>query len=214
MLRYAGVTERVVEVPWMLAHVGEARHVLDVGSADATYLSELATRAKATLTAIDTRHFNPNDSRVTTLVCNVAVMPFEWSSRFDLVTCVSVLDHVGLSAYGMREQIGLLGRAVAEMARVLVIGGRLLVTVPFGKNYTTDHPGGAQRIFDYESLAELFAGQFRIDSEAYWRLTIGDVDKYERAEDYVHCTREEAADAEYQTYRAGAVVGLELTRTV
>lgn len=209
----AGKTERVVEVPWLISHIGEPRNVLDVGGVDSSYIRELISRASGKVTAIDTRHPDGiSGLAIDFKICNAANMPHAWEQNFDLVTCVSVLDHIGLDAYGNRSEIGLLERAVSEIARVTTIGGRLLMTVPFGRDCTTDHPGGGQRVFDRESLRELFAGQWEVISESYWRMIIGDIDRYELPDDYLSCTLQEAIGAEYQTYRAGAVVAMELKR--
>lgn len=62
-------------------------------------------------------------------------MPFE-DDYFDTVTCVSTIEHVGHdnSRYGSdrtdagQEDVV----ALAEVARVVRPGGRVLITVPFG----------------------------------------------------------------------------------
>jgi SAM-dependent methyltransferase len=58
--------------------------------------------------------------------------------HFDVILCVSTLEHIGMdnSEYGWRSRPG--DRqdiaALVEMARVLAVDGRLLVTVPLGES--------------------------------------------------------------------------------
>lgn len=57
---------------------------------------------------------------------------------FDLVMCVSVLEHAGLTAYGQYADQPADLCLFSEMLRVLREGGRLLLTVPFGADYIHD----------------------------------------------------------------------------
>lgn len=70
---------------------------------------------------------------------------------FDAVTCVSVLEHVGLGWYGdPAGDEGKAGRVVAEMARVLAPGGWLFLTVPIGLMMTKDGKPFAREIDTYD----------------------------------------------------------------
>lgn len=195
-------TERSVEIPWLVANLGKPKRILDVGSRDATYVKDLvATGAEVTL--CDTQPF-PAINSVWQWIGSAAEMPAEWTGRFDLVTCVSVLDHVGLEAYGNAADDTLLERTVAELARVTAPGGRLLLTVPFGRDQVTTHPGGGQRIFGLEELNELL-------SESLW--DVGDVSCWRlQNERYEPVAVESATDAEYDTWRAQACIAVELVR--
>jgi SAM-dependent methyltransferase len=73
---------------------------------------------------------------------------------FDLVWCISSLEHIGMdnSAYGeSRSDDATAERALAEIVRLTRPGGSILVTVPYGK--LENH--GWFRNFDQDSLQEL-----------------------------------------------------------
>lgn len=200
------VTERSVEIPWLVANLGKPKEILDVGSADATYIRELIATG-AEITCVDTRDFTAPPSNMGHLwkwIGSAAELPAEWTGRFDLVTCVSVLDHIGLDAYGNAADDTLLARTVAELARVTAPGGRLLLTVPFGRDHVTTHPGGGQRVFNMPALFDLFGVQlWSFGAVEYWRFD-GNV--------YVPTSLRDVIDAEYGGWRANAVVALELVR--
>jgi hypothetical protein len=48
-------------------------------------------------------------------------LPDAWTAHFDLVTCISVLDHVGLDAYGNATDSNLIDDVMTEIERVLAI---------------------------------------------------------------------------------------------
>ena len=73
---------------------------------------------------------------------------------FDLVWCISSLEHIGMdnSTYGESRSDGATAEgALAEMLRVTRAGGMILVTVPYGKS--ENH--GWFRNFDQESWQDL-----------------------------------------------------------
>ncbi len=93
--------------------IGEPRTVLDVGSADGPSVSWLREHGRRTALDLDPRGLSPGD------VCGSAMaLPFREGS-FDVVSAFDVVEHC--------EPEGL---ALAELARVLAPGGRLLMSVP------------------------------------------------------------------------------------
>lgn len=197
-----GQTERIVEIPWLLGKIGHPESILDIGSADAKYLNDLQGNG-ARVTSIDTRQYSV-PAGVNIIVGDAAELPNGLADSFDLITCVSVLDHVGLEAYGNHADPLQMDKVISEMHRVLKAGGRLLLTVPFGRDHVTTHPRGGQRVFDANSLLKLFdAKRWKWLGVDYWKL---EGDEYNEAE------WTEVKDAEYAITRAGAVVGLELAK--
>ena len=73
------------------------------------------------------------------------------ADTFDLIWCISALEHFGMDNSSYTDQFLLSEdmdvQAVKEMVRILARGGRLLITVPYGKyenhtwlrNYDADH---------------------------------------------------------------------------
>jgi SAM-dependent methyltransferase len=81
-------------------------------------------------------------------------LPFAENSISSL-SCLHVLEHIGLGRYG--DQIDAEGdRAAArELARVLSPTGKLLIVVPVGRPRVNFN---AHRVYAYEEVHELFAG--------------------------------------------------------
>jgi len=196
------IDERSVEIPWLVTSLGKPAHVLDVGAAHARYL-EAMLKAGAEIIALDTHPFTTSpDVRV--CLGDAADLPDEWLNRFDLVTCISALDHIGLEAYGNPADPGALEKSAREMWRVLQPGGRLLLTVPFGRDQVTSHPGGGQRVFGMPALQALFpVDQWHWRGTWFWKLT---------GDEYVLADEQACAACEYDGIRAQSVVAMELEK--
>ncbi len=156
-----GANERVVEIPWVLGR-RPTGCVLDAGSSlnHLQYLDRLVP-------LIDELH-------IATLVFEGAAYPERGISYvygdlrelpyrdgyFDTVISISTLEHVGMdnTAYGgsvprADDPAHESERAVAELARVLREGGRLLLSVPYGAR--EDH--GSFRQLDRADVEQLAA---------------------------------------------------------
>ncbi len=154
--------ERVVEFPWLLARA-EGDRVLDAGSVlnhahvlDA-FLPRIGTLTIATLITEDVTF---EDRGVRYVSADLRTLPFD-DDAFDLVVCGSTLEHVGMdnAIYGATEPRAAdpaaeQRRALDELLRVAAPGGRVLLTVPYGR--AEDH--GWLRQFDAAGLAELLDG--------------------------------------------------------
>jgi SAM-dependent methyltransferase len=134
--------ERVVEVPWVLSRYGGEHTVLDIGTANAlgVYVDGLLQLRVPELIGLDLS--NDGDGRVDIVTGDVRRIPFE-DERFDLVICVSTLEHVGANnrRYGWSDSAAKEGdrdQALAEIRRVLRPGGRMLLTMPFGRHEEQD----------------------------------------------------------------------------
>lgn len=146
--------ERVVEVPWVLARL-RGRRALEVGYAFAEppYLAALLSAGFDELTGVDLAAADVPG--MTTVQADVRDLPFE-DRTFDLVLCVSTLEHVGAdnTGYGLEAEIDAESRltALRELRRVLATDGRLLITVPCGEPgdygwFQQDDVAGWTRLF-------------------------------------------------------------------
>jgi O-antigen chain-terminating methyltransferase len=132
----AATEERFVEIPWVLARYDGEQRVLDVGYAFAepAYLAGLVALGASGLTGVDLAEADVPGLR--SVAGDVRQLPFEDGS-FDLVLCVSTLEHVGRdnTVYGLAREADDEGldTALRELRRVLARRGRLLVTVPCGE---------------------------------------------------------------------------------
>lgn len=162
--------ERVVEIPWVLARLGAGR-ALEVGYAFAEppYLAALLGAGFDELTGVDLAELDVPG--MVTVRADVRDLPFDESS-FDLVLCVSTLEHVGAdnTGYGLPAEADARSRSTAlrELRRVLTSRGRLLVTVPCGE------PGdyGWFRQDDVRGWTQLFArAGFFVEEQEVYELT-------------------------------------------
>jgi SAM-dependent methyltransferase len=163
----AGTDERVIEIPWVLSRLSGAR-ALEVGYAFAEppYLAALLGVGFEELVGVDLAAAEVPG--LTGIQADVRELPFADAS-FDVVLCVSTLEHVGAdnTAYGLDSEADGASRltALRELRRVLTPRGRMLITVPCGEpgDYGWFHQD------DVSGWTRLFAraGFFVEEQEAY-----------------------------------------------
>ena len=154
-VRLAHVNERVVEVPFTLRALGDVPlggRILDFGASESTFALSLATMGYA-VTALDLRPYPFEHSNLTSL----AVPLEEFSApddSFAAITVISTVEHVGLGWYG--EQPGQFDdlRAMARLRELLMPGGTLVLTVPYGAAAVDE----VQRRYDHAGLDALLEG--------------------------------------------------------
>jgi len=132
-----GDTERCIEIPWAVSCYAGERRVLDVGysNAEDRYLNSLLNLRIPELYGLDVV------SRAVPGIVSVAgdmrQMPFH-DAAFDLIFCVSTIEHVGWdnTIYYQGPQVlnpeGDL-QAIRELGNITRRGGKIVVTVPYGK---------------------------------------------------------------------------------
>jgi len=211
-----GHSERLVEVPWAAQYLGAAKNILDIGfsmsSLDWLGLLLIALKNPQTnLHAADivrpervaSRY--PEHWRAATLQVPVTIGDIRQialpSDHFDLVTCISTIEHIGFDIASTDDPHSafLRGKTPAEIAanrdpnvnrdvlaafrRVLQPGGRAMISVPMGQGGPTllkDSLGLYTRQWEYEhqSWQELSSqpGFTKID-ERFFGLT--DHDEWE-----------------------------------
>ena len=220
-----GLDERVIEYPWVLSRLSEQGGLLlDAGAAlnhafllrhprlarKRIVVYTLSPRGEEIVPA-DSVSYVFGDLRQTILRDGIC----------DEVACISTLEHVGLdnrrfyTARGDYREANErdFALAVRELRRVLVRGGRLLLTVPYGRPRQL----GWLQVFDrgkVEQVMEEFGGS--VVQQAYYRYS-------ERG--WQRASRDECSDCEYHDVHAGfpytagaaaaagAVACLELLKT-
>jgi SAM-dependent methyltransferase len=174
-----GLDERCVEYPWAVAHVPDGSgRVLDAGSAlNHEFLLALPVLRQKHLHIVT---LAPEaecfwQQGVSYLFEDLRALPFA-DGIYDLVICISTIEHVGCdNTYytGSRTTGGAgdggLEAAAREICRVVRPGGRLLLTVPFGRY---QHHGAFQQ-FDRLLLSRLVASMpgMTIDEESFYHYT-------------------------------------------
>jgi 2-polyprenyl-3-methyl-5-hydroxy-6-metoxy-1,4-benzoquinol methylase len=178
MQRYNGLNERAVEFGFVFSHMARLapRRVLDVGTGT-TALPALMRSCGSTVTAIDNvrdywtdgmvnRHFHviDDDIRHTRL-----------QDRFDLITCISVLEHI------VEHEA-----AVQNMFSLLAPQGHIVITCPYHEPAycpnVYDLPGSSvkekygfvtQAFSRREVDAWLANSDAEIVTQEYWRFFTG-----------------------------------------
>jgi hypothetical protein len=125
-----GLTERVVEIPWVLRRLpGRGERVLDIGTAFAPVIYQwLLLRQPDTIEIADlNKAFIPG---LVSHVADVRKLPFA-NDSFAVAICLSTLEHVGMddANYGTESGGGGDVEALHELGRV---ARRVIVTVPAG----------------------------------------------------------------------------------
>ena len=199
--------ERVVELPWVFAQ-RPAGTVLDAGSAlnHEFVLRRLRPRLDDLhiVTLAPERDAFP-ELGVSYVYADLRELPFS-DGVYDTVVSVSTLEHVGMDNTGYGGDAGgsadpgaAARAAVAELRRVLKPGGRLLLTVPFGR--AESH--GWLRQFDRAALDELVeaARPARVELQV-WRNGAAGWQPLDPAD---------AADARYGEHKAEAVAAVAVS---
>lgn len=145
--------DRDIEVPWARARIDAllaagARTILDVGCVDGFVLDEYPQADGVDMRVpprrIADRVYHADIADHTSL--DIATSPLVW----DIVTCISTIEHVGLGFYGDPTAHGADGPMLAfrSLVRLTAPGGHILLTVPIG--LTRQEGAGAARYWTIE----------------------------------------------------------------
>jgi len=205
------MSERFVEVPWCLSRYYGEDSVLDVGCshADNEYLVALADLAIPNLYGLDLAPPHPFLVRDRTGGTHPLINHIQGDVRrsgiqdqsFDLVICISTLEHVGKdnSGYGLEvataDHYGGDLEAIVELYRITRPRGRLLLTVPFGKY--EDH--GWFQQYDIDRLIHLVG-------KSPW--TVRELEFFGYTEGWHSCSPFLLADVGYGACGAPAAAGV------
>lgn len=149
-------THYVYHVAWALRRLVAQRPIQHVDISSSLHFVSAASALVPT-TFYD---FRPAELRLDGLQCVAGDLTNDahWATGgFDSVSCMHVVEHIGLGRYG--DQLDANGdlRALANLRRMLAPGGRLLFVVPVGRPMVCFN---AHRIYPARWIANWFADDF------------------------------------------------------
>jgi len=153
------INERIGDYAFVISNVGNAQplKILDVGCYGGLLPIQLAVLGNEVY-GIDILNYPLDHSNFHFIKNDIMHLSFQ-DEFFDIVSCVSVLEHVGLGRYGDPTITDGDKLALREMTRVLKPGGRIILTVPFGKGGICYHKGAPpHRLYTYERLTSILSG--------------------------------------------------------
>lgn len=135
-----GSDERAVEIPWAISCYCGERRVLEVGCGFCTpeYIERLKALPIEELHGIDISSVGCPDFIKKT--ADIRDTGYD-TGYFDMIFCVSTIEHVGMDNGRYLPAAETVSRAkrpdvesILEMKRILKSGGKLVLTMPFGKS--------------------------------------------------------------------------------
>lgn len=106
---------------------------------------------------VDYYEYRAVDLALSNLSCNSAdlsELPFA-DGGVSSLSCMHVIEHIGLGRYGDQLDPDADLQAIAELKRVLAVGGSLLFVVPVGKPKIMFN---AHRVYSYDEITGYFEG--------------------------------------------------------
>jgi SAM-dependent methyltransferase len=189
--------ERCVEYPWLLSRIKlRGARILDAGSTlNHDFILDHSALSDNDLTIITLapEHDCYWKRGISYVFGDLREMTFR-DEYFDLVACISTLEHIGMdnSLFASGHDLSLIPStylsAVSEMHRVLKPGGRLLLTVPYGR----DPKIPETMVFNAQMMAQV-VDQFRARQTEmmFYRYT---------SDGWQSAKQRECEDAEYEPW--------------
>lgn len=160
------LTERIVEYPLVFANLdlkpSIRTKVLDIGCYYSNFPISLASMGFS-VTGVDLADYeltHPNFKFIKGDMVSVSLP----ANTYDLATCISTLEHIGLGVYGDDNDLSADKKVMQIIYKNLKKNGRLLLTVPFGKKYLNS----SFRSYDPAAIKALFEPEFKIQKSEYY----------------------------------------------
>lgn len=152
------ISERLIEYPFVFKNLRlDKGRILDVGCYYSILPIQLASLGFE-VCAIDPQPYQLEHPNFTFIRGDIQKSNFK-NNFFDAVTVVSTIEHIGLGFYLDEEGISGDKLAIREIGRILKKNGKLIMTVPYGKNFRITK---SQRMYDNKSLKNLLFPEFEL----------------------------------------------------
>ena len=140
------IDERIVELPWFFSKIQyDSEIMLDAGSAlnfPSILKHPKLLNKDLTLFTYFPENYNEIKNRISYCFGDLREIPYK-NNLFDIIACISTLEHIDMdnSIYGYSinnsSKTNLKSfeylKAIRELLRVLKPGGKMFLTIPFGK---------------------------------------------------------------------------------
>ena len=138
---------------WLARHLAATKPALHVDAGSSVLMLSVMSAAVPTV-FLDYRPIAPNLAGLVPVAGNLTQLPFA-DDRIQSLSCLHVIEHVGLGRYG--DPLDPTGgkRALAELARVLAPGGLLYVSMPVGRERVCFN---AHRVFAPQTVVAAATG--------------------------------------------------------
>jgi SAM-dependent methyltransferase len=167
--------ERPIELAWTLGRYRGEQRILDVGYAFAepVWLAAMLALGAGEVTGVDL--VERDVAGMTTVRADVRTLPFDARS-FDVVFCVSTLEHVG--GDNTRYELGAERdpeaplAALRELRRVTTRGGKIFLTVPCGsasEEWFLRQPADAWRTWFRKADLYVYDEEVYVRDKDVWR---------------------------------------------
>lgn len=168
--------ERLVELPFVFSQIdldGSGRRALEFGCTRSTLALQLASLGYEVV-GVDLRPYDLLHPNLSFFHGNVLDLDLAGENAFDLVTAVSVIEHVGLGAYGEDASQAQRARVITNLVDILRPGGKLIVTMPVGRPSVDDfersfHPDEVLELFGNIGLELIAERYFCREKWKFWR---------------------------------------------
>lgn len=158
------INERIVETPFALAALAAlpiGSVIADIGAAESTLSLSLASLGHQVF-AVDPRGYSLTHANLTEAAVSLA----SWDrtdQSLDAVVCISVVEHLGLNAYGEGDADEAADAAALQRIKTLLKPeGLLVLTVPAGPWAV----GSTERTYDSAHLDALLEG-WRVEDKVF-----------------------------------------------
>lgn len=160
-------TSRGREYDFILNNISHSNGtILDLGSVGSILPLKLAKKGHE-VHVVDTREYHEKHPNITSITTDINDTDFS-DNYFDAIVCVSVLEHIGMAAYGDPTYEAGDELTIKKFSQILKSSGRLLITMPFAGEYKIlPWKDTHEKIYDYNSIATLFKDWELIKEEYY-----------------------------------------------
>lgn len=143
----------VLHTSWAARLLAKTKPKAHVSFGDSLYFVGIAS-AFTSMTFCDIRESGLPFRDIREEATDLTNLPASWTGTLQSISCMHVLEHIGLGRYGDALDASGDRKAAAELARVLAPGGQLLMVVPM-----EDPPRvcfNAHRLYSYSQVTDLF----------------------------------------------------------